>query len=75
VIPVFLPSGERRRERLETGTCPFSLHGSADLPIMSCQQVVEREWEREGGHAREGSPVLRGTWVEKRLQVLLVTPC
>lgn len=55
-----LPNGKSRRESLETGTCPFSLQGSAVVPVMSCQQVVEREPEREEGHAREGNPCHRG---------------
>lgn len=74
LLPVLLPHEKRRRERLETGTCPFALHGSAAVRMMSCQQVVERERKREEGHAREGSPASQGTWVEKRVQVPLVTP-
>ena len=75
LLPALLPYEKRRRERLETGTCPFSLHGSAAVPIMSCQQVVDREQEREEGRAREQSPVSLATWLEKRVQVPLVTPC
>lgn len=42
---------------------------------MNCQQVGERELERKEGSPRVGSSVSQGTWVEKRVQVPLITPC